>query len=131
MKHPTDHDFDPATALAAGLSSVARIMIRCDLGIGAMVQAAKLSFLRAAIAEVLPPGARKNMSRLAVVTGMTRKEVASLLEQSKHLAAPPRLEQRAMKVLRGWKTDPRFLTPTGKPIDLRVQGDSPTFASLV
>jgi uncharacterized protein DUF6502 len=131
MKRPADREVDPATALAVGLSSIARIMIRCELGIGAMVQAAKLSFLRAAIAEVVPPGARKNVSRLAVVTGMTRKEVASLLEHSKSWVAAPRLEQRALKVLRGWRTDPRFLTPSGKPIDLKLQGDAPTFASLV
>lgn len=131
MKRPTDRDFDPTTALAAGLSSVARIMIRCDLGIGALVKAAKLSFLRAAIEEVVPAGARKNISRLAVVTGMTRKEVASLLEHSKKLVATPKLEQRAMKVLRGWRTDPRFVARNGKPIDLKLHGDSPTFNSLV
>jgi hypothetical protein len=131
MKRGSDKDVDIAGALAAGLSSVARLMIQCDLGIGAMVQAAKLSFLHAAIAEVLPPGARRNVSRLAVVTGMTRKEVASLLEYSKSLVVSPKSEQRAMKVLRGWRTDPRFLAATGKPIELKLNGDPPTFNSLV
>jgi hypothetical protein len=109
------------------------MMIRCELGIGAMLQAAKLSFLRAAIAEVVLPGERANVSRLAVVTGMTRKEVASLLEYSTEPLSPQKkpLEQRAMRVLRGWTTDPLFLTRTGRPIDLKLQGDPPTFASLV
>lgn len=131
MKRVTEHNAELTSVLAAGLSSVARLMIQCDLGIGAILQAAKLSFLRAAIAEVVPAGKRNNISRLAVVTGMTRKEVASLLARPKSLVAPPRSEQRAVKVLRGWRTDPRFLAPTGKPVDLRLTGEPPTFTSLV
>jgi hypothetical protein len=110
-------------------------MIKSQFGVGELVRAAKLSYLRAAIQEVIPYGSRVNISRLAVVTGLTRKEVAVLLgRQSRKKpkrGARKALEQRALRVLRGWRIDPRFHNAPGRPAELKLHGDERTFSRLV
>lgn len=112
-------------------------MIRSEFGAGELVRAAKLSFVRAAVSEVMPKGSRLNVSRLSVVTGLTRKEVSVLLGKGKH--AEPRktkmkkraMEQRALRVLRGWRVDPLFQKSNGRPAPLLVRGNRRAFPQLV
>ena len=83
---------------------------------------------------VLPQNRRINVSRLSVVTGMTRKEVSALLNQPKnarHAAIRRSGEQRALRVLRGWLTDPRFQNRNGRPDDLSYRGHKKSFGALV
>jgi len=110
-------------------------MIRSEFGAGELVRAAKLSFVRAAASEVMPMGARLNVSRLSVVTGLTRKEVSALLGKQtgprKVPSQKPAMEQRALRVLRGWRVDPLFQGANGRPAMLPLRGNRRTFAQLV
>jgi uncharacterized protein DUF6502 len=122
--------------LADVLLPIAVAMLRGNLSASALVRAAKLAYVRAAIESLKGEESRKtNVSRLSVVTGMTRKEVASYLLQKARPATPtgPRkqMEHRALKVLRAWVADPRYKTVTGRTIDLPMEGEGKTFASLV
>ena len=84
--------------------------------------------------EVFPRGSRVNISRLSVATGLTRKEVSLLVTKLRGgnvRLAPGAKEQRAMRVLRGWRVDPRFHGRNGRPAHLLLRGDERTFASLV
>jgi len=134
-RNPKDERAEAVAAVTAVLSPIARIMIRGEFGAGALVRAAKLSYLHAAIEEVVPSGARTNISRLSVITGMTRKEVSALLKYSRnenevaHTGRP--MEQRALRVLQGWARDPRFQTRSGRAAELDINGDQRTFRSLV
>ena len=77
---------------------------------------------------------RVNISRLSVATGMTRKEVAALLghpQESRRTAAKKAGQQRALRVLNGWMTDPRFRNSGGYPDELRFRGPKKSFALLV
>lgn len=83
---------------------------------------------------VLPQDRRVNVSRLSVITGMTRKEVSALLNHSKGARRPATGrsgEQRALRVLRGWLTDPRFQNQNGRPDDLQYRGQKKSFSVLV
>ena len=98
------------------------------------MRAAKRAYLRAAINAVVPQDRRVNISRLSVATGMTRKEVSALLNYSKDSrrgAIRRTGEQRALRVLRGWLTDPRFQNRDGRPDDLLYRGQKKSFAVLV
>jgi Family of unknown function (DUF6502) len=83
---------------------------------------------------VLPQDRRVNVSRLSVATGMTRKEVSALLNHStsvRPIVARRSGEQRALRVLRGWLTDPRFQNRNGRPDDLSYRGYKKSFSVLV
>jgi hypothetical protein len=122
-------------ALAATLAPIASVMIHCELSAGELVRAAKLAFLREAMADMARDGSRINISRLSVVTGMTRKEVTGLIKagSGSRRDYPGRrsMEHRALRVLRGWATDPLYKTGAGRPAELPLDGEGRTFPSLV
>lgn len=108
--------------------------MRGGIGIDELVRAAKRAYLRAAMRVVVRQNDRVNISRLSVATGMTRKEVAALLGNSQEsgVAAAKRPgQQRALRVLKGWMSDPRFRNPSGHPAELRFRGAKKSFAFLV
>lgn len=77
-------------------------------------------------------GRMQTKSRVAVLTGMTRREVSRLFD-----APPPTESQgperynRAARVLTGWREDADFLDDTGRPRVLALNGDDCSFAELV
>jgi hypothetical protein len=109
-------------------------MLKGSLGIGDLIRAAKRAYVHAAISYVAPLGSRVNASRLSVITGLTRKEVTAIVNEIKG-APTARLgevkEQRALRVLRGWKLDPRFCDNKGEPARLPLRGDRRSFSALV
>lgn len=111
-------------------------MVGGGTGIDKLVRAAKRAYLRAAVEAVLPKGQRVNISRLSVATGMTRKEISTLLKDSqekgnREAASRSRGEQRALRVLRGWLTDPRFQNRSGRTVALPYRGTPISFTYLV
>lgn len=126
---------DTLEALAEALQPIAIAMLKGNLSAAVLVHSAKLAYVRAAIDTLSTEGTKTNVSRLAVVTGMTRKEVASYLPRKTRGAttANPKkqMEHRALRVLRAWITDPRYKKASGKLIDLPMAGEGKTFASLV
>ncbi len=118
------------------LLPVARLLISDGTGIDKLVHAAKRAYLRAAVENVFPIGHRINISRLSVATGMTRKEVSTLLRGSRdkggrNVDSRRRGEQRALRVLRGWSSDPRFQSCSGRPGSLPYRGQTKSFTHLV
>ena len=116
------------------LSPVTRLLVRGGTGIDELVRAAKRAYLRAAMDTVLPQDRRVNVSRLSVATGMTRKEVSALLgfsRSARHTETRRSGEQRALRVLRGWLTDPRFQNRIGRPDELSYRGQKKSFTVLV
>lgn len=114
---------------------IARTMIQCGFGVGELVHAVKLAYITAAIREVLPDSRKINISRIAVATGLTRKEIALLLANGNRTGPKfkPRTlnEQRAFRVLRGWIMDPFFQKKGGGPADLEPGGGRHSFSALV
>jgi hypothetical protein len=109
-------------------------MLRNGFGAGELVSAAKQASVRAALIEVIPLGSRVNVSRLSVATGLTRKEIASLLGRkmkAKSVLSKPTLEQRAWRVLRGWYIDPKYRESSGRLTTLPFVGKQRTFSTLV
>ncbi|MGH8285248.1 MAG: DUF6502 family protein [Steroidobacteraceae bacterium] len=116
------------------LLPMARLLLRHGFGIGEFFQAAKQAYVEAAIAEVTPAGRKPNVSRLSVVTGLTRKDAAALVRarQSKEPYAIKRsMQQRALRVLQGWQLDPQFIMKNGKPAELAFSASASSFVALV
>ena len=107
--------------------------MRGGAGIDELVRAAKRAYLLGAIQAVSRQDGRVNISRLSVATGMTRKEVSALLSDSKtsDIAIRRSGQQRALRVLRGWSTDPRFQNRSGRPSELSYRGKNESFTLLV
>ena len=96
------------------------------------------AIVRAVYAEVArdsfaPDGKRATDSHVAVITGLTRKEVKRLREQSdsQYDAGNWGGANRATRVLSGWHRDPDFTDDEGAPRPLPLDDDSDGFSALV
>ena len=120
--------------LVSILMPVGRLLLDGGLGVADLLGAGKEALVRAAIADVMQSTARINVSRLSVMTGLTRKEVAAILNRIRGVESNQHVElkkQRALRVLQGWRIDPRFRNNGGSPSALPLRGDERSFASLV
>lgn len=121
--------------LARVLDPLVRMMLEAGIGIGEFVTIAKIAYVRAARDEGRRTGGeakRPNVSRIAVVTGLTRLEVASILAAGEGgPVAPDRGRQRAERVLAGWWNDSDFHDSRGRPAALPLRGARGSFEALV
>lgn len=115
------------------LRPLARILLRNGATYGEFADLAKWVFTDVARKDFKIPGRKQSTSRISVITGLTRKEVAKQLE----VASPDdttlqRQYHRAAKVISGWRRDPRFQGIDGQPAALPFDADDkPSFNELV
>ncbi len=87
--------------------------------------------VRAAARRVVRENGRESKSRIAILTGLPRSEVARILK-SIEISPGKRLGQHpARKVLAAWFESPRYLTATGEPAVLPIFGKQRSFEQLV
>jgi hypothetical protein len=87
--------------------------------------------VRTAASRVCKESGRDSKSRVAIITGLPRSEVARILE-SNDASLTRRLGQHpARKVLAAWFDNPRFLAANGDPAVLPIFGKRRSFEQLV
>ena len=112
---------------------LARILLRYGVSFGEFVEVAKLSFVEVAVRDFKVPGKKTTQSRIAIITGLTRKEVSRVIRESDRLDKYSQSKlNRVARVISGWHTDNEFTGPYGLPRELRFdQGGHGDFVSLV
>ena len=123
-------------AVYACLRPLARVLLRSGVTYKSFAEVAKRAFIHEALLERDAKGRITNASRVAVRTGLSRKEVRKVCDDSvatvdsskativDHSGPPAR-------VLNAWHLDSRFVDNSGKPIDLQFEGSGPNFVDLV
>ncbi|MBI4584084.1 MAG: hypothetical protein HY717_08685 [Planctomycetes bacterium] len=121
-----------ASALRTLLRPLVRILLRHGVPLGAFMEYAKKVYVDVALKEFGIPGRKPSVSRASVITGLTRKEVARLSEQSEEYN-PAIFERynRAARVITGWIRDKKFIDGRGRPLVLPLEGSAKCFAELV
>ena len=127
---------DVSRALLAALhrifTGVARVALKRGVPFDAITELAKRAFVEVAHDEFTIEGRKQSASRVSVLTGIHRKDVARVLA-----AAEPGDESAADRVtcaagvIAGWRRDRRYLDARGVPASLPFDGRSPTFSDLV
>jgi uncharacterized protein DUF6502 len=117
------------------LRPLVRILLRHGVTYGEFSEVVKTSFVTIAAQEFRVPGKKMSKARIAIVTGLTRKEVHRLseIDQKERFALKTNLN-RITRVLSGWHTDPEYVGPYGMPLEIRYDSDNPndvTFVRLV
>lgn len=127
-------DATRAAGLAAAralLAPVASLLLKCGLTWREFADVSKTVFVAVATREYGLKGRPTNASRVAILTGIDRKEVA---RQRALLAAEsppaPGKTTDATRVLSGWHQDPAFLDADGRPRVLGDAGPGPGFDDL-
>ena len=128
---------DPVkTGLLAAYSKLLRPLIRILLRHGVtyaeLSEVVKTVYVATAAHEFRVPGKKMSKARIAIVTGLTRKEVQRISEiDNKENAGLKTNLSRIGRVLSGWHTDPDFTGPYGMPLELRYDSDMPADATFV
>lgn len=112
---------------------VARMLMGAGISYSQFEEIAKRAFVGQALGEPDARGRTVNISRVAVRTGLSRKEVARVklsLETLGHVEESTLQIGRPARVLQLWHSEPEFLDDQGAPIDLPFDDGHPTFSSL-
>ena len=129
-------DVNERDALMAALRQVieplAELAVQRGLPYATVEELVRRAFVAAADAahpDLLP---HRKVSRIAITTGINRREVGRLLAVVRDARAAQRLPSRsvASEVFAHWVSDARYRDRHGEPRVLRRQGRSPSFESL-
>lgn len=124
-----------ANALSASkrtLQPLVRMLIGLGVSAPEFALICKQAFVDAAAKRLSKAGKRVNRSRIAIVTGLTRAEVTRLLKSnSVETLTQQRHQHRARRVLKGWSTDPEFLSRSRRPRELVFKSGRGSFQALV
>ena len=124
-----------AAALRRLLRPMVRRMIAYGLSYPAFAQIAKQVFVDVAEEEFGLAFKRQTDSRVALVTGIARKEIAQLRRRRRDAGELPEVEETLVThVIGRWMAGPPYATPDGIPRRLPYESATaatPTFARLV
>jgi hypothetical protein len=128
MEHSRQHIL---TALRLIFRPIAKILLHAGITWQEIAEVIKTTLVDVAGAEFGIRGRPTNASRVAILTGFTRKEVGRLrnLLGDKDVQTDERMNH-ATRVLTGWYTDDAFLGADGAPRALDGEGSDESFAAL-
>lgn len=115
------------------MEPIVSLLIRAGVTHRAFTKLSKQVFVKVAAREYGIAGRETNDTRIAMLTGIDRREVKRLKMQALEAATEaPNLQNqnRVTRLLSGWHQDPDFLDANGKPIELKIKGEHPSFESL-
>lgn len=120
------------TATGTLLKPLVRIFLRNGVAAKSFYELLKQVYVRVAKEEFGISGKKATISRMAILTGLTRKEVQAILA----LPTQPRGKyeegyNRAARVVTGWLRDADFGDGKGHPAPLLMKGKPPSFTALV
>lgn len=133
-------------ALATLLRPVVRLALKRGLAFGRFAEILKRSYVEAARRDFAVPGRKLTISRVAVLTGLTRKEASRLMnadtvdtDSSGASGGDPAEERRvrrqvnrAARVVTAWVESRDYHDDQGEPLALPFESaDGPSFAALV
>jgi hypothetical protein len=121
-----------SSAVLKLLVPLVRILLRNGVPYRAFCELVKKAYVDVASDEFTIPGRKQTVSRIAVLTGLSRKEVKRVSE----LAEPDDLDaanryNRAVRVINGWRNDFLYLDSNGDPKELYFENEEFNFSSLV
>lgn len=118
-------------ALNRLLRPLVKILMRYGISYGEFSELAKRAFVESAEADFQLPGRKQSTSRIAMLTGIQRKEVSRIRQLDSLDAGTLDAEyNRAVRVAGGWCRDIEFLDENKTPLALPFEGRI-SFASLV
>ncbi len=123
-------------ALSAAMIRVLRplvlILLRHGVSYRTFAELARWVYVDVASKEGGIPGRKQSISRVSIITGLSRKEVTRvrrLLRPTDRQSAER--YNRATRVITAWRQEADFLDKNGEPGILPLSGGQPTFSELV
>jgi hypothetical protein len=114
------------------LAPVVRLLLRSGVTWGEFAELGKEVFVDVARRDYGIQGRPTNNSRVAMITGLSRREVTRVRDVLiGETPAPIPPASRVAQVLSGWHVDPEFLDAQGRPAVLRAGGEKRSVEALL
>jgi hypothetical protein len=121
-----------SAAIGHLLRPLVRILLRNNVSHRTFAELAKRVYVEVANTEFGIAGKKQSVSRIAILSGLTRKEVQRLMMPPADSNSITDEEyHRASRVVTGWIRDPHFGDGKGHPRPLRMDGKGASFNQLV
>ena len=122
-------------ALAQGIRALLRplvsLILKCGMTWREFAEISRAVFVDVATAEYGIRGRPTNISRVAILTGIGRRDVGKIREALASAGPPlPNRTTDATRLLSGWHQDPDFVGADGKPANLALSGVAQSFENL-
>jgi len=119
-------------ALGRLLEPIVLLLLKSGITWREFADLAKVKFVQVATNEFGIRGRPTNASRVAILTGIDRRDVRKLRTvSSEQPAFASGFMSKPTQVLDGWFHDPTFRTASGEPRELQVSEGDDSFAALV
>lgn len=113
------------------LRPIASLLLKCGMTWREFADVSKSVFIAVAGEDFGLHGRPTNVSRVSILTGVSRKEVGRVRALLEKESDPlPNKTTDATRVLSGWHQDPEFLGPDGSPRLLPMDGEGASFTTL-
>lgn len=120
-------------ALSLMFKPLVRLLIAQGLTHAEFSETAKEVYVEIALRHFEAKG-KVNRSRVAILTGLTRKEVKNVIDRTIESGYKEKTYSRPERVLTGWYSDPKFQGPYGIPLELpydKTESGERNFVELV
>ncbi|HUX74907.1 MAG TPA: DUF6502 family protein [Steroidobacteraceae bacterium] len=118
-------------SLRLALQPIVRLLLRGGVPFREFSELAKFAYVQIASNEFGLRGRPTNVSRTAILTGLNRREVARIRYAAPHAMLNEIYMSPGSRILSGWHLDRAYLDGNGKPLRLALDGEAPSFQSLV
>lgn len=113
------------------LRPLVKILLRSGVTWKDAAEACKLTFVEVATRDFGLHGRPTSVSRVAILTGMARRDVSRIRQQLEaEQPADMGRVSNATRLLTGWHLDPEFLDQHGQPKELAFDGEGASFTTL-
>lgn len=116
-------------ALRRLFSPLVRVLHDHDTTIGEVIPILKRAYVDAVAESLEKKGEKPTTARIAIQTGLTRKDVAAIRKHESDVEKPSRYN-RVNRLISGWTRDPLYLDSKGRPAVLVDSGNAPSLLSL-
>ena len=118
-------------ALSRLLTPIARLLLKHGVSYQAFTDVARKVFVDVAHHEFGLADKKQTAARVALLTGVNRKDVAKLIKQESTTIEHNDFTHAVSRILSGWLSDPVFQDGSGEPAMLSIEDGDTIFASLV
>jgi len=132
MDAPAKHTQVLTSAIERLLRPLIRILLRNGTSYDAFADLAKHMYVEVGMHEFGIPGKKQTISRVSILSGLSRKEVQRVMGQRDSAEADARARyNRAARVIAGWVRDRDFTDAAGNPRALTQEDGKDSFSELV
>ncbi len=119
------------TACRLALRPLVRLLLKSGVTWREFEEVAKTAYVEVATDEFGVRGRPTNISRVAILTGINRRDVRKHRALAESDTPPaPQAMNAAQRVLSGWYQDAEFVNADGTPRDIAVEGPGASFVEL-